>query len=279
MVDFKAARQFTRRHAKTFYFASWLLSAKKREAAYVIYTFCRHADDVLDETADLSPADRIVRLDRLHSELEKAYAAEGPLDEFAPFREIVRRYGIPHEYFAELLEGVAMDLKFTRYRTWPELEIYCYRVASVVGLIMAHVFGVSDPRAYAHAAELGKAMQLTNILRDVREDYEMGRIYLPGEDLARFGCAEEDLARGTVTDGIRELLRFEIARARALYRSAAAGIPYLVDGGSRFCVKVMSALYERILDVIERNGYDVFSERATVPFREKLFHTMKLKLS
>lgn len=279
MVDFKAARQFTRRHAKTFYFASWLLPREKRAAAYVIYAFCRHADDVLDETADLNPADRIVKLDQLHSELEQVYSGEGHPPEFAPFHEIVHRYGIPREYFSELLEGVAMDLKFTRYRTWPDLEIYCYRVASVVGLIMAHVFGVSDPRAYAHALELGKAMQLTNILRDVKEDYQMGRIYLPGEDLARFGCAEEDLARGAVTDGIRELLRFEIARARALYRSAAAGIPYLVDGGSRFCVQVMSALYERILDVIERNGYDIFSERASVPFREKLLHTIKLRLS
>lgn len=286
---FSASRQYTRRFARTFYFASFMLPKAKREAAYVVYAFCRYADNILDDDQGLSLEERLAKLRSLETELEKVYSGQayprshssGTLDgppvaacqahpRLAAFSEIVHRYKIPQQCFDDLLRGIGMDLTLRRYETWEDLELYCYRVASVVGLIMAPIFGVSSEESYPHAVELGKAMQLTNILRDVKEDYDRGRIYLPGDDCKRFGCTGADLAQSKPSPALVELLKFEIQRARTFYREADKGIPYLTDDGSRFCVRVMSHLYEGILDVIERNHYDVLHERAFIPFPEKI---------
>ena len=155
-----------------------------------------------------------------------------------------------------------MDLEVRRYPTWHALESYCYHVAGVVGLIMSRVFGLEDEGAGRQAVMMGNAMQLTNILRDVGEDWERGRIYLPREDMERFGYSEKDLAAGAVNENFRELMRFEIARARDLYRRGAEGLCRLPADGSRATAAAMAALYSGILKAIERQGYDVFGRRA-----------------
>lgn len=163
-----------------------------------------------------------------------------------------------------------MDLTPRRFATWADLEIYCYRVASVVGLIMTHIFGATSTEALRHAARLGTAMQLTNILRDVGEDLRMGRVYLPQDELRAFGVSEAMLAAGVVTPELEALLRFQIARARELYADADQGIPMIPDDGSRISTRLMSGLYARILHGIERNRYDVLTRRAHVPLSMKL---------
>ncbi len=266
------AREITRRYARTFYFASHVLPAAKRDAAYVVYAFCRTADNITDvhgeDTERIPDAERGIA--RLRDELDAVYAdADGPT-RWVALRDVVRRYHIPRQYFDELLNGVAMDLTPRRFETWADLEVYCYRVASVVGLIMTHIFGATTPAALTHAVQLGTAMQLTNILRDIGEDLRMGRVYLPQEELRSFGVTEQALAAGTVTPAIVALLQFQIGRARGLYREADRGIPMIPQDGSRFSTQLMRSLYSRILDAIERNGYDVFAHRAHVRPTTKL---------
>lgn len=272
------AREITRRFARTFYFASHVLPPAKREAAYVVYAFCRTADNITDvhgeDTARIPDAERQIAL--LREELDGVYATADIPTRWIALRDVVRKYHIPRDYFDELLNGVAMDLTPRRFETWADLEVYCYRVASVVGLIMTHIFGATTPAALAHAAQLGTAMQLTNILRDVGEDLRMGRVYLPAGDLRSHGVTEEALAAGVVTPAIASLLRFQISRARELYREADLGIPMIPDDGSRFSTQLMRTLYSRILDAIEQNGYDVFSRRAHVRFSSKVALAMRL---
>lgn len=267
------AREVTRRYARTFYFASHVLPPAKRDAAYVVYAFCRYADNCTDVHRE--DCDRITdagaQLSLLRQELDAVYADADVPTRWVALRATVRSYGIPREYFDELLHGVAMDLTPRSFETWAELELYCYRVASVVGLIMTHVFGATSPAALQYAAALGKAMQLTNILRDVGEDHRMGRLYLPLDDLRTFGVTADMIAAGRVTPALTALLRFESARARELYAEGKKGIPMIPNDGSRFSTLLMSNMYARILDAIERNGYDVLSKRAHVPLRTKLW--------
>ncbi len=265
------ARRVTKRYARTFYFASHVLPRDKCAAAYAVYGFCRYADNLTD--AHQGDAGRMpgaaARIAELRQELADIYRGGAGAARWPALGEIVRRYGIPQEYLDALLDGVEMDLTPRVYRNFEDLDQYCYRVASVVGLVMTHVFGATSDKALRHAAELGTAMQLTNILRDVGEDFGMGRIYLPRDEMARFGVSEETIAAGSVTESIRRLLQFQITRAREYYHRAEPGIALVPDDGSRITVRLMSTLYSKILDAIERNDYDVFSLRAHVPFRTK----------
>lgn len=272
------ARAVTRQYARTFSFASHVLPAAKRDAAYVVYAFCRYADNCTDvhHEDDGCPGDASQQLALLREELDAVYAGEPTPTRWVALRATVRQYGIPRVYFEALLDGVAMDLTPRRFATWADLEVYCYRVASVVGLIMTHIFGATSPEALRYAAGLGTAMQLTNILRDVGEDLRMGRVYLPQDELRAFGVTEEMLAAGVVTPAVRALLQFQIARARALYADADRGIPMIPDDGSRISTRVMSTLYARILGAIEQNGYDVFTRRAHVPLSMKLAIALRL---
>ena len=266
------ARALTRRYARTFYFASHVLPPAKRDASYAVYAFCRIADNITDvhrEDTDQIP-DAARQIARLRMELAELYAEGDVPTRWVALRETVRRYHIPQAYFDELLNGVEMDLTPRRFATFAELEIYCYRVASVVGLIMTHIFGATSSEALRRAAQLGTAMQLTNILRDIGEDHHMGRIYLPQDELLAFGVTEEMIGTGTVTPAFEALLRFQIDRARRLYAGAEEGIPLIPDDGSRFSTRLMSTLYARILEAIERNAYDVFTSRAHVPIATKL---------
>jgi phytoene synthase len=185
------------------------------------------------------------------------------------FGKTVHRYQIPQKYFLELAEGCRMDLTIKRYATWKSLENYCYHVAGVVGVIMSCVFGVTSSDAGRQAVLMGNAMQLTNILRDVKEDWERGRIYLPLEDMVRFGYSEKDLSRGVVNDKFRALMQFQIERARDLYRQGAQGLCWLADDGSRLTASAMAVIYSGILEAIERQRYDVFSSRAHLTTAQK----------
>ena len=189
------------------------------------------------------------------------------------FLDTVRRYSIPSEYPLDLIEGMRMDLDGVRYATFADLRKFCYRVASVVGLMMSHVIGFRDP-ALTYAIDLGIAMQLTNILRDVGEDLERGRIYLPADEMERFGYSEYDLRRGVRNDSFRALMKFEAARARAYYAQAEPGIA-LLDLRGRFAVKVSSDVYRQILARIEASGYDVFHHRAVVSPARKYWITAR----
>ena len=263
---------YTRRHAKTFYFASHVLPEEKRMAAYAVYAFCRYADNIVDSAAGTDDRDVArARLAELREELRHCYSPSRNVDpRLEGFRATVQKYHIPEEYFADLLRGVEMDLTKNRYASFAELKEYCYCVASVVGLIMTRIFGATDERAFAHAADLGMAMQMTNILRDIQEDARMGRIYLPADELRAFGYSESDLYSSRFNEAFRTMMRFQVDRARHYYASAAPGIPLLTGDGSRYCVRLMSRTYSRILDVIESRDYDVFAGRAFVPFLGKV---------
>ena len=273
-VDFAAARDICRRHAKSFYFASHFLPKQKRLHAYAVYAFCRLLDDAVDEAADY--ASRVRRLVAFDDTLDALYAGRLP-DEpteqdraLRAFAATVDRCGIPKRLFQELAEGCRMDLTVTRYADWPALENYCYHVAGVVGVIMCHVFDLNDEAAHAQAVAMGNAMQLTNVLRDVKEDYERGRVYLPQDEMARFGVTDATLAAGRVDTAFVGLMRFQIARARALYADGAAGLGRIPNDGSRFTAATMSTVYGGILDAIERQRYDVFARRARLNGLQKL---------
>ncbi len=269
----EACRELTRHHAKTFYFASHVLPRAKRADAYSVYAFCRYIDDQIDLAPD--EAARLAAFERLQGVLEAAYFTSSTDDDpqrpwLAAFRETVGRREIPRTYFEDLIAGVRLDCGRVRIGTWPELEQYCYQVASVVGLMMVHVLAEPTPALLQPARDLGTAMQLTNILRDIGEDWERDRLYLPAQELADFGVTEEDIARQRGGDEFRSLMRFQIERARDYYRRAEPGIAALPRDGSRLTVRLMSTIYGAILDEIERADYQVFRQRVRVSFARKI---------
>ena len=222
----------------------------------------------MDEASDAEEAAR--RLDDARRALDLAYS-DGPASGgIAAFRRTVREREIPRSLFDDLLDGMAMDLSIDRYPDYPALDTYCYRVAGVVGLMMTHVFGYRGATCFPEALALGRAMQLTNILRDVGEDLGRGRIYLPQDELAAFGVSEADLASGRVDEGFRALMRFQIDRARRFYEGSERGVASLLGASSRLTVRVMGRLYGGILDEIEGLDFDVFRNRARVSTARKL---------
>ncbi|RKH15713.1 phytoene/squalene synthase family protein [Corallococcus praedator] len=293
---YRRARVVTRHHAKSFFFASYLLFGQRKKAAFALYAFCRRLDDLVDagESAlEGSPLDLPTRLARARERVAQVYlslpelaskelgppssrqpAADAPSpwepSEFAALRHSIHLYRIPEQPFQDLISGMEMDLTKQRYETWEELELYCYRVAGVVGLMLTPVLGCEDERAVEPAADLGRAMQLTNILRDVREDLERDRVYLPAEELRAFGLTEDDLRRGQVDARWRDFMRFQIQRARAYYARAAGGVKYLTGFGSQRMVRLMGGIYGDILRDIEARDYDVFSGRAHTTKGRKL---------
>ena len=277
LSPFDVARDICRRHARSFYFSSFFLPLQKRNAAYAVYAFCRLLDDATDEAPDPTGVEKQIAV--FVQVLDDVYAGRSVpspdgTDESAAaivaFAQTVKTYAVPKSHFLELAAGCRMDLTITRYATWPELQTYCYRVAGVIGLVMCDLFGLTDPASAKLAVMMGEAMQLTNILRDIKEDYTRGRIYLPAEDLARFGYTEADLAAGIVNEPFRQLMKFEIARARTLYQTAAAGLIDLPADGSRFTASAMGVIYAGILTAIERQDYDVFTSRARLTTAQKI---------
>ncbi len=270
---YSLAENVTRLNSKSFYLASGLLPRAKRQAARVLYAFCRVSDD----TVDRNPGDPRANLEEWRS---RALAAHPPQDDFLllAWQDVRIRHRIPAPYVQHLLDGIALDLGRVRYETFDELARYCYGVASTVGLMAMHIIGYQDRRAVGYAVKLGLALQLTNILRDVGEDFLQGRVYLPQEDLRRFGYAEADLANQVRDDRFRALMDFEIARARALYAAAWPGIELLSPDG-RLAIAGAADLYRGILDKIVRNDYDIFNTRAHLSAAEKLARLPRLWLT
>ena len=276
-ADLEAAyllcRQITKERAKNFYYAFITLPKDQRLAIYAAYAFCRHCDDATDEQS--SPQEKLAKLEELRGEMERCFRGESSDALFLALFDAAERYRIPKAYLQELLNGVEMDLAVRRYETFPDLLDYCYKVASVVGLLCIEVFGYTDPRAKEHAVDLGTAMQLTNILRDLKEDAERERIYLPLEDLNRFGYSPEELEAEVMNDSFHQLMRFQVGRAREYFHRGHRLLP-LLSPRARVCVAVLHGLYSRILDKIEARNYDVFTSRVSLSTAEKLRLTGRL---
>jgi phytoene synthase len=245
-------------HSKSFLLASALLPLEKRRAVRALYAFCRVTDDIVDRGS----SDSRTQLEQWRRRILAHHPPQDDLVAIA-WADARLRYRVPVRYGEQLIDGVARDLTQSRYQTFEELAAYCYAVASTVGLMSMHVIGYAGAHAIPYAIKLGVALQLTNILRDVGEDWRAGRLYLPHEDLAQFGLQEEDIARGEVTDNWRAFMRYQIARNRLLYTEAAPGIA-LLDRDGRFAIGAAAGLYQGILQDIEAHDYDVFSRRAFV---------------
>ena len=249
----------------SFYYAFLVLPKAEREAIIAVWDFCRAVDDVVDEresTAD--PATLAAALDGWRQELARCYGGSPATPQGRALQPWIRRFDLSRKPFEDLIDGVAMDLDHTRYADFDALYEYCWRVASTVGLICIEIFGQRSPGARDYAIDLGLALQLTNILRDVAPDGQRGRIYLPLADLTRFGCSEAELLAGTPTPAVRSLLAFEASRAREYYARADATLRTL-DARAFVAAEIMGRVYREILDRIEHAGYDVFSSRIRVP--------------
>jgi phytoene synthase len=256
--------QLTKLHSRTFYMASGLLPLAKRRAVRALYAFCRLSDDLVDR-AEGDPRATLEAW-RRRALFERPGNDDWVLLAWADAR---MRYRIPQRYAEQLLEGVARDATAVRYATFDDLAAYCYGVASTVGLMAMHIIGFVDERAISYAVKLGVALQLTNILRDVGEDWRAGRVYLPQEELVAFGLSETDIAHGCIDERWRAFLRFQIARARRLYAESLPGVVLLHPDG-RFAVAAAGELYRAILDRIEANRGDVFRRRAYLSHWDKL---------
>jgi phytoene synthase len=287
--DYRACAEIIRHHSKSFYFSARLLPASKRQSIMALYAFCRTSDDLVDSAFQRNPQSAI-ESPRLSLDSWVALVASVPSSpQYSgyPPQRVARslstqhstvarawadtrsRHGIPNDLADELLAGVRMDLTIDRYETWDDLWLYCYRVASTVGLMSMYIMGAETLEAVPYAVQLGVALQLTNILRDVGEDARAGRIYLPLEEMERFGYTEEMLMSGTVNRSFVSLMDFQIARANALYRSALPGVA-LLSPDSRLAVTAAASLYQGILSKIVAARYDVFSRRAHLSAAEKL---------
>ena len=262
------AREVTRREAKNFYYAFRLLDEPRQNAIYAVYAFSRRADDAVDSVEEKNISEEEAR-SKLAG-LERLLRGEAPEDPLSPaLLDTIERFKIPVQHFSELLLGMEMDLEKKRYETFDELYSYCFRAAAAVGLICIEIFGYSEEAAHQHAEELGIAMQLTNILRDVKEDMTRGRIYLPGEDLRRFNYSEAELSNYEFTPAFRELMEFQVERAREYFQRSEALFP-LIDTETRYCPVLLKRLYSKILDRIELQGYDVFSRRPALSRFQKI---------
>jgi len=245
----------------SFYYSFLVLPAEERRAIVAVWDFCRAVDDAVDE-GDGSTARQAVQCWR--KELDRCFAGEKPeTPQGQRLQPFINRFGLPRDAFEDVIDGVAMDLDHTRYQTFDDLFEYCRRVASAVGLICIRIFGCRNERARDYAVNLGVALQLTNILRDIPADLARGRVYLPLDDLAAHGCTVEDLAKGVVTVPVRRLLEFECARAREFYQRAILARPD-EDRRRLVAAEIMRAVYFETLRRIERNGYDVFTARVRV---------------
>ena len=265
---YEECRRVTRREARNFYFAFLTLPARQRRAIYVAYTFCRYCDDSVD--AEGTYAEKLQRVEDLRGRLAQTYTGKADQPLFIALSDVAATYDIPEQYFQEVLNGVESDLVKTRYANFEELRAYCYQVASVVGLICIHIFGYRGGEEARRAAiDLGLAMQLTNICRDVREDWEFGRVYLPQDELDRFGITEADLENHAVTDGFANLMQFQIDRAREYFANGRRLLPYL-SPRSRACPAALGMIYGGVLNKIESAGYDVFRERVSLSKGAKL---------
>ncbi len=286
---YKYCQTVTKTHAKSFYFAAKFLPKHKQKAVYPIYAFCRHIDDAIDEIGDGDEASAIqvvehwkLGLNVVYKQAENENKGERTNDEGQHFvllawQDLLKTYKISQNLPLELMKGVVQDTHIKRYETFEELYVYCYRVASTVGLMASEIFGYADEKTLEYAEALGIAMQLTNILRDIKEDAAMDRIYLPQEDLQKFGVTEKQIFANEFNKNFVELMKFEIERVRNYYAEAEKGISLLAKD-TRFTVLLASRIYAKILEEIEKQNYNVFTKRAQTTLSQKVFSVPKIWL-
>nr|WP_221380799.1 phytoene/squalene synthase family protein [Actinoplanes polyasparticus] len=273
-VDLAAAyercRELHKRHGRTYYLATRLLPSWKRRHVHALYGFTRYADEIVDQTSELPAAERAARLNEWSEAFVAGLRGEPVDDPLLPaVLHTIAVFDLEVDDFATFLRCMAMDLTETSYGTYDDLLDYMEGSAAVIGTMMLPILGSNDPAAAREPArQLGFAFQLTNFIRDIAEDLERGRVYLPESHLGRFGVTRDDLARGLATPEIKELVRYEIGVAREHYAAAAPGI-VILEPASQACMRTAFALYGGILEEIEANDYDVFARRATVPNRRR----------
>lgn len=266
VTDSEAPELLLQPSKTSFYYSFSLLPKDERNAMHSVYAFCRYADDIIDEDEpepaepSLRVARKRERLNWLRAEVERCYRGESRHPIMLPLSAVVNRFRIPKQYFLTLLDGMEMDLVKNRYETFDELRDYCYSVASVVGLICIEIFGYQYEETKEYAVNLGIALQLTNILRDIKSDAARGRIYIPREDLRAFGYREEDLLNNVYNLPFIELMRFETRRAREHYGKARAALRS-DERKTMFAAEIMDAIYYRMLEKIELNEFNVFARK------------------
>jgi phytoene synthase len=266
-ADYARCAEITRRSSSNFYYAFMLLPAERRRALHAVYAFCRFIDDIAD---DESAGDAASLLSRWREELDRVYGGHPTRAISRALADSARHFDIPRKYFEELIAGVEMDLTRKRYANFEDLRQYCYRVASAVGLICIEIFGYTNPAARTYAEKLGIACQITNILRDVKEDAGRGRIYLPLDDLARFGVTEDEILHCVYSLNFVRLMEFEAARAQDFYREAEAALP-AEDRSSLLTAEAMRLIYGALLERIVRSNYRVLDRRHSLSAPLKLY--------
>jgi phytoene synthase len=264
---YRHCRDIARANSKTFYLSSLFLSSEKRRAVWAVYAFCRTADDIVDGATPA--AERLGAIDYWERALLAAYSGHADDRIMVALFDAVERFDIPLQPALDLLRGARLDITVRRYATYDDLREYCYLVASTVGLLTSPILGYTTVAALDYGVALGRAMQMTNILRDVGEDARMGRIYLPLDEMERFGYTESSIFEGVIDDAFVRLMKFQIDRVRRLYAEAEPGVALLAPE-SRYTVRLALTLYRQILGSIEANRYDVYTKRAYVPFRSKM---------
>jgi phytoene synthase len=270
-ADARYCRDLARREAANFYWGFVALPRDQRMSIYALYSFARQVDDDADGQTASSRDDRFVRH---RDRVRRCFAGDADDPVMRVLSEVVVRYGVPQYDLEALIEGVEMDLRMSRYETWEDVRDYCRLVASTIGRMCVRIFGFTDPAAIEYGDELGVAMQLANILRDVREDAAMGRVYLPQSDLRSFGVTELEIGAGEPTDAWEALVRFELARARSLFDHGLR-VTQLIPRRAAACVLTMSGIYQAILTEIERDPCLPLKQRARLSGREKLAVMMR----
>ena len=266
-LAYKECARLTRSASSNFYVGFLALPNELRRAIYATYAFCRLCDDIVDEpTTGQDPASE---LDVVQTALDRADHtpyAESPI--FVALDHAIDRFNLDKKYYVDVIDGCRMDIGTSRYESFDDLRIYCRRVASAVGIICISIFGYKEREAIEYADELGIAFQLTNILRDIREDYANGRVYLPQSELRMFGVLESEFVGGAASENFREMMRFQLTRARQYYDSGERVIPLALRG--RQCLELMSGFYFRILEKIEASNADVLSHRVSLSLADKI---------
>jgi len=269
--SYRLCQRITRHEAKNFYYAFITLPREKRRAIYAVYAFCREADDIAD--ADSSIEEKKIQLDKLRARLDGACVGDPQGGTDIALSDAITRFAIDSQDLAHVIDGVEMDLVISRYETFPDLQLYCYRVASAVGLSVLPILAGGGERLPAEAREagemLGLGMQLANIVRDVAEDIAINRVYLPQEDLRCFGVSEEMLRVGKMNEKMRDLLSFESERAKS-YMREGKHVSEFLPRNARRCIALLETIYTRILEMAATRGYDVFRERLALSSRQKI---------
>lgn len=260
----------------SFYYAFLFLPPEKRQAIHALYAFCREVDDVVDECED--PAIAVAKLSWWRKEVALLDSLPGGPQPTHPvmiaLKEVRQRFDLPLEYFIEIIDGMAMDLEYSRYPDFKSLSLYCYRVAGVVGLLSAGIFGVTDRKTLRYATELGTALQLTNIIRDVGEDARRGRIYIPVDELQQFNVPAADIMNARETPEFKALMAFQAERAQGYYTSALDTLPKPDQPAQRPGL-IMAAVYRTLLDEITKDGFQVLKQKTALPPLRKLWIALK----